>query len=154
LQHSPSQIYIRGIQPVISLDFEWNYDVICCTKQARWMAESKVVLDYKLEHTNKELDGRLTSLLLLVRFFSSALVASWPHAPSKRSRPLPCLHYCSFHLMFSLWVTSILPCLTFLHDIPTKESLGCPPMLVLCMWFDKRCWRGILWCIMVHVWLG
>jgi hypothetical protein len=25
-----------------------------------WMAKSKVVLDYKLEHTNKELDGRLT----------------------------------------------------------------------------------------------
>jgi hypothetical protein len=35
------------------------------------MAKSKVVLDYKLEHTNKELDGRLTSLLLLARFFSS-----------------------------------------------------------------------------------
>jgi hypothetical protein len=33
---------------------------------------SKVVLAYKLEHTNKELDGRLTSLLLLARFFSSA----------------------------------------------------------------------------------
>jgi hypothetical protein len=28
------------------------------------------------------------------------------------------------------------------------------PMLVLCMWFNKRCWRGIPWCIMVHVWLG
>jgi hypothetical protein len=26
-------------------------------------------------------------------------------------------------------------------------------MLVLCMWFDKRCWRGIPWCITVHVWL-
>jgi hypothetical protein len=25
-----------------------------------WMAKSKVVLDYKLEHTNKELYGRLT----------------------------------------------------------------------------------------------
>jgi hypothetical protein len=41
-------------------------------KQARWMAKSKVVPAYKLEHTNKELDGRLTSLLLLARFFSSA----------------------------------------------------------------------------------
>jgi hypothetical protein len=30
------------------------------------MAKSKVVPDYKLEHTNKELDGRLSSLLLLV----------------------------------------------------------------------------------------
>jgi hypothetical protein len=38
------------------------------------MAKSKVVPDYKLEHTNKELDGRLTSLLLLARFFSSALM--------------------------------------------------------------------------------
>jgi hypothetical protein len=37
------------------------------------MAKSKVVPDYKLEHTNKELDGRLTSLLLSARFFSSAL---------------------------------------------------------------------------------
>jgi hypothetical protein len=25
-----------------------------------WMAKSKVVLDYKLEHMNKELDARLT----------------------------------------------------------------------------------------------
>jgi hypothetical protein len=33
-----------------------------------------VVSDYKLEHMNKELDGRLTSLLLLARFFSSALI--------------------------------------------------------------------------------
>jgi hypothetical protein len=41
-----------------------------------WRAKSKVVTDYKLEHMNKELDGRLTSLLLLARFFSSALVAS------------------------------------------------------------------------------
>jgi hypothetical protein len=48
--------------------------VICCAKQAGWMAKSKVVPDYKLEHTNKELDGRLTSLLLLARFFSSALL--------------------------------------------------------------------------------
>jgi hypothetical protein len=48
--------------------------MFCCTKQTRWMAKSKVVPDYKLEHTNKELDGRLTSLLLLARFFSSALI--------------------------------------------------------------------------------
>jgi hypothetical protein len=37
------------------------------------MAKSKVDPDYKLEHTHKELDGRLTSLLLLARF-SSALI--------------------------------------------------------------------------------
>jgi hypothetical protein len=60
------------------MDFEWIKDVICCTKQARWVAKSKVVPAYKLEHANKELDERLTSLLLLARFFSSAfmLVAS------------------------------------------------------------------------------
>jgi hypothetical protein len=82
----------------------WIKDVICCMKQAGWMAKSMVVPVYKLEHTNKELDGRLISLLLLARFFSSALmlVASLPRAPSKRSCPLLCLHYCSFHLMFSL----------------------------------------------------
>jgi hypothetical protein len=40
----------------------------------RLVAKSKVVPDYKLEHTNKELDGRLTSLLLLAQFFSSALI--------------------------------------------------------------------------------
>jgi hypothetical protein len=28
------------------------------------------------------------------------------------------------------------------------------PMLVLCMWFDDKCWRGIPWCIMVHAWLS
>jgi hypothetical protein len=42
------------------MDFEWIKDVICWAKQMRWMAKSKVVLDYKLEHTNKELDERLT----------------------------------------------------------------------------------------------
>jgi hypothetical protein len=56
------------------MDFEWIKDVICHTKQMGWMAKSKVVTDYKLEHTDKELDGRLTSLLLLARFFSRALM--------------------------------------------------------------------------------
>jgi hypothetical protein len=27
---------------------------------SEWMSKSKVVLDYKLKHTNKELDERLT----------------------------------------------------------------------------------------------
>jgi hypothetical protein len=84
------------------MDFEWIKDVICCTKQAGWMAKSKVVMNYKLEHTKKELDGRL--------IFSSALMLALllrDHelhgvAPSKRSRPLIRLHYCSFHLMISL----------------------------------------------------
>jgi hypothetical protein len=42
------------------VDFEWIKDVICYTKQMGWMAKSKVAPDYKLEHTNKELDEWLT----------------------------------------------------------------------------------------------
>jgi hypothetical protein len=93
LQHSSSQIYIQGFQLVTrytkllfwSLDFEWIMDVICCTKQARWMAKSKMVPAYKLEHTNKKLDRRLTSLLLLARFslvHSSLLLRDLVHLPN------------------------------------------------------------------------
>jgi hypothetical protein len=85
-----------------SMDFEWIKDVICCTKQAGWMAKSKVVMNYQLEHMNKELDARLIfssalilALLLRVRVLHRV-------APSKRARPLLHLHYCSFHLMISL----------------------------------------------------
>jgi hypothetical protein len=117
-----------------------------------------VVLDYKLKHTNKELEERLTcwrgapgglrrgeagrpgptgpgsSRPLSVSIFSSAFHAPLllcdrvihSVAPPKCSRPLLCLHYCSLHLMILLWVTSMLPCLTSLHDIPAKQSLGCP----------------------------
>jgi hypothetical protein len=42
------------------MDFEWIKDVICCTKQMGWMVKSKVVMNYKLEHTNKKLDEGLT----------------------------------------------------------------------------------------------
>jgi VIT1/CCC1 family predicted Fe2+/Mn2+ transporter len=61
------------------------------------MAKSKVVLD-KLEHTNKELDERLTSALMLALLLRDRVLHGV--APYKRSRPLLCLH-CSFHLMFS-----------------------------------------------------
>jgi hypothetical protein len=54
------------------------------------MAKSKVVLDYKLEHTNKELDGRLTSLFLLARFFSSAL-RDRVHLPNVLVHPFACI---------------------------------------------------------------
>jgi hypothetical protein len=67
------------------------------------MAKSKVVLDYKLEHTNKELDERLTyrrgALLLALLLRDRELPGV---APSKRSRPLLSLHYCSLHLMILL----------------------------------------------------
>jgi hypothetical protein len=88
--------------------------VICCMKQSGWMAKSKVVPDYKLEHTNKELDERLTSrkgsTRVLGWFLTSTLMLALllrdrvlhGVAPSKRSRPLLCLDYCSFHLMFLL----------------------------------------------------
>jgi tRNA pseudouridine-54 N-methylase len=66
--------------------------VICCTKQAGWMAKSKVVSDYKLEHTNKELDGSLTSLLILARFFSSALMLhDRVHLPNVLVHSLACI---------------------------------------------------------------
>jgi hypothetical protein len=63
------------------------------------MAKSKVVLD-KLEHTNKNLDERLTSALMVALLLRDRALHGV--APSKRSRPLLRLHYCSFHLMFSL----------------------------------------------------
>jgi hypothetical protein len=82
------------------MDFEWIKDVICCTKQMGWMAKSKVVPDYKLEYTNKELDERVTYALMLALLLRDRVLHGV--APSRRSRPLLCLHYCSFHLMFLL----------------------------------------------------
>jgi hypothetical protein len=67
---------------------------------SEWLAKSRVVLDYKVEHTNKELDERLTSALMLALLLCDRVLHEI--APSKRSHPLLCLHYCSFHLMFSL----------------------------------------------------
>jgi hypothetical protein len=64
------------------------------------MAKSKVVLNYKLEHTNKELDERFTSALMLALLLRERVLHEV--APSKRSRPLLCLHYCSYHLMIFL----------------------------------------------------
>jgi hypothetical protein len=53
------------------------------------MVKSKVVPAYKLEHMNKELDGRLTSLILLALFFSSALMLrDRVHLPTFSSTPL------------------------------------------------------------------
>jgi hypothetical protein len=64
------------------------------------MAKSKVVLSYKLEHTNKELDERLTGGLMLALLLRDHVLHEG--APSKHSRPLLRLHYCSFHLMILL----------------------------------------------------
>jgi hypothetical protein len=64
------------------------------------MAKSKVVPDYKLEHTNKELDEQLTYALMLALLLRDRLLHGV--APSKRSRPLLRLNYCSFHLMILL----------------------------------------------------
>jgi hypothetical protein len=54
----------------------------------------------KLEHTNKESDERLTYALMLALLLRDRVLHGV--APSKCSRPLLCLHCCSFHLMFSL----------------------------------------------------
>jgi hypothetical protein len=59
-----------------------------------------VVLNYKLEHTNEELDGRLTSALMLALLLRDRVLHGV--APSKRSRPFLRLHYCSFHFMILL----------------------------------------------------
>jgi hypothetical protein len=151
-----------------------------------WKAEYKVVLNYKLKHTNKELGKWLTwgrrtpegfrrgwsaglvrdrprrlsappgSVLLQCTY--ACFVASWPRAPRG----------CTFQTFSStpLLALLLLPlddfALSHLHasspHMPPwyscKTRPWLPPMLVLCMWFDKRCWRGIPWCIMVHARLG
>jgi hypothetical protein len=120
--------------------------VFCCTKQAGWMAKSKVVPDYKLEHTNKELDGRLTSLLLLARFFSSALILL-----RDRVHLHVLVHSFACIIIPSTWRFRFesLPCSLASHACKTKPWL--PPMLVLCMLFDKRCWgrasHDASWCM-------
>jgi hypothetical protein len=75
------------------------------------MAKSKVVMNYKLEHTNKELDGRLTSPLLLARFFSSALILlrDRVHLPNSlashasmiflQNKALAAPHACTLHVV-------------------------------------------------------
>jgi hypothetical protein len=57
------------------------------------MAKSKVVPDYKLEHTNKEMNGRLTSIFLLARFFSSAriLLRDRVHLPNVLVQSFACI---------------------------------------------------------------
>jgi hypothetical protein len=117
-----------------SLDFEWIKDVICCTKQAGWMAKSKVVSDYKLEHTNKELDGRLTSLLLLARFFSSALMFACCFVtlctfPTFSSTPLLAL------LLLPLDVFALTHFHTPLPHMPPWYSYKTKPWLPPCLYF-------------------
>jgi hypothetical protein len=58
------------------------------------MAKSKVVPDYKLEHTNKELDGRLTSLLLLAQFSAlmlALLLRDRMHLPNVLVHSVACI---------------------------------------------------------------
>jgi hypothetical protein len=124
--------------------------VICCTKQAGWMAKSKVVLDYKLEHTNKELDGRLTSLILLARFFSSALVASRLRAPSTFSStpslallflPLDVFALTHFHTPLPH-----MPSMIFLQN----KALAAPPCLYFACGLIKDVGgasRDVSWCM-------
>jgi hypothetical protein len=62
------------------------------------MAESKVVLDYKLEHTNKEPD----ETYLVHSCLLCCVTASSTGVHLLRSRPLLCLHFASIHLMILL----------------------------------------------------
>jgi hypothetical protein len=58
------------------------------------MAKSKVVPDYKLEHTNKELDERLASLLLLARFSAlmlALLLRDRVHLPNVLVHSFACI---------------------------------------------------------------
>jgi hypothetical protein len=100
------------------------------------MAKSKVVPDYKLEHTNKELDGRLTSLLLLARFFSSALMLrDRVHLPNVLVHSFACI-IAPFTRCFRF---ELLPyslashaSMIFLQNKALAAPHACP-----CMWFDK-----------------
>jgi hypothetical protein len=59
------------------------------------------------------------------------------------------LHYWSFHLIDMLWVTSMLLCLTCLHDIPAKQSLADPhacPLHVVLMKDVGRASHDASWC--------
>jgi hypothetical protein len=107
------------------------------------MAKFKVVPDYKLEHTNKEMDGRLSSLLLLARFFSSALILlrDRVHLPNVLVHSFACIIIPSTSCFRFDSLPYSLASHASMNSYKTKPWL--PPMLVLCIWFDKRCWRGI-----------
>jgi hypothetical protein len=113
-------------------------------------AKSKVVPDYKLEHTNKEMDGRLTSLLLLARFFSSTL-SDRVYLPNVLVHSFACIiapsTWC-FRFESPPWSLASHASMIFLQN----KALAAPPCLSLHVFWDVK--RGIPWCIMVHVWLG
>jgi hypothetical protein len=103
-----------------------------------------------LEHTNKELDGDLplSSSWLgssLAHFVTACTFQTFSSTPSLAL------------LFLSLDVFALSHFHTPLPHMPPwysyKTNPWLPPMLVLCMWFDKICWRDIPWCIMVHAWL-
>jgi hypothetical protein len=146
-----------------------------------WMAKSKVVLEYKLENTNKELDERLNCRRrapggikwgeagrprglaappgsVLLQCTPCSFVALWPRDPQGctaqtfSSTPLLALLLLTLDDFAWSHLHAPLPHMPPWYSYKTKPWL--PPMLVLCLWFDERCWRGIPWCIMVHAWLG
>jgi hypothetical protein len=89
---------------------------------------------------------------------SCLFVASWPRAPrgctfqTFSSTPLLALSLLPLDVFALSPFHALLPHMHPWYTYKTRPWM--PPILVLCMWFDKRCWRGIPWCIMVHVWLG
>jgi hypothetical protein len=100
----------------------------------------------------------------LARFSSSTIISPlWPLCPRaplvalpKRSRPLLCLHYWSFHLMLLALSHVHAPLLHLLHMPPwisCKVMLAAHACLSFACGLDESCWKGIQWCIMVHAWL-
>jgi hypothetical protein len=161
------------------MDFEWIKGVNCISKQAQegWLS-LWWFWNRKLEHTNRgrrELLAcrRRTPGGAIYRVSRPAWGGSGPPgsvlspstiisplwllcpraplvAPPKRSHPLLCLHYWSFHLMHLLWVMSMLPCFTCHHEFPAKQCLlpthACPLHVVLM----KVVWRAsndASWCM-------
>jgi hypothetical protein len=99
------------------LSLRWVWTTNLSTRTKRWMGDLSLSSSW------------LGSSLVHSCFF----VASWPRAPwgctFQTFLSTPLLALLLLHLMFSLWVTSMLPCLTCIYDIPAKQSFGCPPCL-------------------------
>jgi hypothetical protein len=119
-------------------------------KQAGWMAKSKVVSDYKLEHTNKELDGRLTSLLLLARFFFSAvMLRDRVHLPNVLVRSLACIIAPStWYFRFELLPYSLASHASMIF-LQNKALAGPPCLYFACglIKYVRGASRDVSWCM-------
>jgi hypothetical protein len=149
---------IPGFQPVtrntkiISEYWLWvdlGCDLLGKTNLGR-MAKSKVVLDNKFEHTNKELD----ELLTCQRGAPGALNRGRPASLGRPSWVASCPPWLRFLPAHSSSLCDL--CASVLHELHRPNSLihffSCIPCLSFACGFDERCWKSIAWCIMVHAW--